>query len=143
MKFIIINGPNLNLVGEREPDVYGSDSLDNYLNDLKQDHKEWNIELFQSNIEGELISKIQSSSALDGMIINAGGYSHTSVGIRDAVKAAGIPTINVHISNPSQREDFRELDLLTDVCTGYIGGLGIKGYEMACEVLEDQVKPSS
>ena len=142
MKFSIINGPNLNLVGEREPEIYGNQSLQDYFVQLQERFAHLTLEMHQSNLEGELVELIQKLDS-DGLVINAGGYAHTSVAIRDAVAALQVPRINVHISNPESRESFRQQDLLTGVCSGYIGGLGLEGYAIAIEVLEDEVKASS
>lgn len=130
MKILIINGPNLNLLGKREPGVYGSESFENYLKHLKVVFETEELEYFQSNVEGELINVMQSSCA-DGIILNAGGYTHTSVAIRDCIAAIDIPVIEVHISNVAARESFRHTSLLAPVCQGCIIGFGLKSYELA------------
>lgn len=129
MNLLIINGPNLNLLGTRDPQIYGNVSFDNYLKELKS---KFNCELdyFQSNIEGEIIDKLQKSK-VDGIIINAAGYTHTSVAIRDCISSIKIPVIEVHISNIAARESFRHESLLSPVCIGCIFGFGLKGYELA------------
>ena len=135
MKIKIINGPNLNLLGIREPGVYGSDTLDSINKEIADFGKKENIEVsfFQSNVEGEIVNEIQKAffEKFDGIIINAGGYTHTSVSIRDAVKGINIPTVEVHISNIYAREDFRSKSLLAPVCCGQIAGLGKIGYILA------------
>jgi 3-dehydroquinate dehydratase-2 len=134
-KVIIINGPNLNLVGKREPDVYGDMSFEDFFEDLKEVY-EADISLFhyQSNVEGELINKIQEVGfSYDAIILNAGGYTHTSVAIRDAVAAVKAPTIEVHISNPYAREEFRHTSLMSGVCKGLIAGFGLESYALAID----------
>lgn len=137
MKHIeIINGPNLNLVGLREPDIYGSVSMDQYVESLRQRFEGIAIGYFQSNIEGELIDRIQQVGFdADGIVINAGGYSHTSVALHDALAAVTAPAIEVHISNIFAREDYRHHSLLTSACRGIISGLGLEGYALAIEAL--------
>lgn len=129
MRILIINGPNLNLIGQREPQIYGIQTFEAYLEELKSisSHQ---IDYFQSNIEGEIIDELQKSDH-DGILINAGGYTHTSVAIRDCIKAIGKTVIEVHISNITERESFRHDSLLSPVCTGCIFGFGLKGYELA------------
>jgi 3-dehydroquinate dehydratase-2 len=129
MKILIVNGPNLNLLGTREPQIYGNVSFENYFAELKS---KFDCELvyFQSNVEGEIINKLQQSDA-DGIILNGGGYSHTSVAIRDCISSILIPVVEVHISNIAGRESFRHDSLLSPVCTGCIVGFGLKGYELA------------
>ena len=142
-KIIILNGPNLNLLGEREKSQYGSFTL----TDVKKTCKEFanknnlNIDFFQSNIEGELIQKIQDSRKdKDGLIINAGGYTHTSVAIHDALKILKIPIIELHISNIYNREEFRHKSLISKVAKGVICGFGVKGYVMALDAMKDYLK---
>ena len=134
MKIIIINGPNLNLLGKREPEVYGSQSFESYLRDLKDKYPSVQIEYFQSNIEGDIISKIQEVGfSYDGIILNAAAYTHTSVGIADAVKAITTPVIEVHISNTYSREDFRHKSYISPNAKGIIIGFGLKSYELALQ----------
>lgn len=136
MKIAIINGPNLNLLGKRETDVYGKQDFETYLNDLKTKYPNIIIDFFQSNVEGDLITKIQEFGLKnDGIVLNAGGYTHTSVAIADAVAAISIPVIEVHISNIFAREDFRHVSYLGAKCIGSISGFGLKGYELAIEAL--------
>lgn len=130
--FAIVNGPNLNLVGSREPDIYGNTSLQEYLENLKKKHTGIKLLTYQSNIEGELIDYLQSlSGKVEGIILNAGGYSHTSVALGDTIAAINIPTVEVHISNVLAREDIRKLSFIASKCVGSVSGLGLKGYELA------------
>ena len=131
MKIAIVNGPNLNLVGKREKSIYGDQSLTEYLTDLKN-KSTFELELFQSNVEGEIINFMQTSDA-DAFVINAGGYSHTSIVIRDCIVAIEKPTIEVHISNIAGRESFRHESMLSPVCVGCVFGFGLKGYNLALE----------
>lgn len=131
MKIAIVNGPNLNLVGKREKSIYGDQSLTAYLTDLKN-KSTFELELFQSNVEGEIINFMQTSDA-DAFVINAGGYSHTSIAIRDCIVAIEKPTIEVHISNIAGRESFRHESMLSPVCIGCVFGFGLKGYDLALE----------
>ncbi len=134
MQLIIINGPNLNLLGQREPEVYGNKTFEHYLSELKQKFKHVNIDYYQSNSEGKLIDKIHEIGfEYDGIILNAGAYTHTSVAIADAIKAITTPTIEVHISNVHQRETFRHHSYLSANAKGIIIGFGIKGYELAIQ----------
>ena len=134
MKLIIINGPNLNLLGIREKDVYGDQSFEDYLEILRDVHPNVTIDYYQSNVEGELINELQEKGFIyDGIIINAGGYTHTSVAIADAVKAIKAPCIEVHISNVFAREDYRHVSYLGKNCIGSISGFGLKSYELALE----------
>jgi len=130
-KIKIINGPNLNLLGKREPDIYGSISFEDYLNELKTTFYDIDIEHVQSNHEGVLIDEIQKSTHLDGIVLNAAAYSHTSIAIADAIAAINTPTVEVHISNIYQRESFRHLSLVSPNCVGVIVGFGLEGYKMA------------
>ncbi len=135
-KVMIINGPNLNLVGVREPDVYGGVSMDSFIERLRSERKDVQIDYYQSNIEGELVDKIQEVGfTYDGIVINAGGYSHTSVAIHDALMAVTAPAVEVHISNIFAREEYRHHSLLSSACKGIICGLGLDGYRMAVEAL--------
>jgi len=129
MKIAIVNGPNLNLVGKREKSIYGDQSLTEYLTELKN-KSTLELDLFQSNVEGEIINFMQASDA-DAFIINAGGYSHTSIAIRDCIVAIEKPTIEVHISNIAGRESFRHESMLSPVCLGCVFGFGLKGYDLA------------
>ncbi len=132
MNILIINGPNLNLLGKREPSIYGNHSFEDYLTQLKDTYKNITIDYFQSNVEGEIINELQASNH-DGIIINAGGYTHTSVAIRDCIAAIQKEVIEVHISNVAKRESFRHDSLLTPVCVGCIIGFGMKSYELGLE----------
>lgn len=135
MKIKIINGPNLNMLGVREPNVYGKDSLENINKEIEAYSKEMNlcVSFFQSNVEGEIINEIQSAffEKYDGIIINPGGYTHTSVSIRDAIKSVNIPVVEVHLSNIYEREEFRNKSITAPVCVGQISGFGKTGYIMA------------
>ncbi|MFC2138465.1 type II 3-dehydroquinate dehydratase [Bacteroidota bacterium] len=134
MKLLIINGPNLNLLGVREKSVYGSASFEDYLEVLRSKYVEDEIEYFQSNVEGEIINKIHEVGfSFDGIIINAGGYTHTSVSIRDAISAIETPVIEAHISNILNREEFRHQSLLAPVCKGSIFGFGLDSYRLGIE----------
>ena len=132
MKIIIINGPNLNLLGNREPNVYGNESFETYFEVLKNKYSNIDLTYYQSNIEGELISKIQEVGfSYDGIILNAAAYTHTSIGIGDAVKAIATPVIEVHISNTFAREDFRHHSFIAANAKGVIIGFGLQSYELA------------
>jgi 3-dehydroquinate dehydratase-2 len=134
MKIIIINGPNLNLLGKREPEIYGNTTFTDYLKELKLQFPSIEIEYYQSNIEGELIDKIQDVGfTYDGIILNAAAYTHTSVGIGDAVKAITTPVIEVHISNTFAREEFRHHSYISPNVKGIIIGFGLKSYELALQ----------
>ncbi|NLI99709.1 MAG: type II 3-dehydroquinate dehydratase [Bacteroidales bacterium] len=136
MKIEIINGPNLNLLGAREPGIYGETAFDDYLNRLKENYPGVEINYFQSNVEGELINKIQEAGyGADGIILNAGGYTHTSVAIRDAIKAVPALVVEVHISNVHAREDFRHHSMIAAVCVGVVAGFGLDSYRLALEAL--------
>src|SRR5205823_5377599 len=127
----IINGPNLNLLGTRQPEIYGHKTFENFLDKLKAEFPDVIFNYFQSNIEGELINKLQKDDALvDGIIINAGGYSHTSVALADCIAAIKIPVVEVHISNLFNREEFRHSSLVAKSCKGTVCGFGLKGYEL-------------
>ena len=131
-KIIIINGPNLNLLGQRETDIYGNISFENYLSDLKSKYTDVEIEYFQSNIEGEIIDKLQEVGfSFDGIILNAAAYTHTSVGIADSIAAINTPVIEVHISNIYAREKFRHNSLVSRNAKGVICGFGLQSYELA------------
>ena len=137
MKHIeIINGPNLNLTGKREPEVYGTITLDEYIEKLRALFPEVEISCFQSNIEGELIDEIQHAGfTYDGLIVNLGGYSHTSVALHDALLAVPAPKIEVHMSNIFAREEYRHHSLISNACQGIICGLGLQGYRLALNAL--------
>ncbi len=132
-KIYIINGPNLNLLGKREPEVYGEESFEEYLKELQQAFKgEFEIEYYQSNVEGELINKLHKVGFLAfGIVLNAGGYTHTSVAIADAVLAIETDVVEVHISNVYARESYRQISLMAKHCKGVIAGFGLKSYELA------------
>ena len=132
MKIAIINGPNLNLLGTREPEVYGSQSFDNFFTTLQEKYPTITFSYYQSNIEGELINEIQKVGfSADGIVFNPGGYTHTSVAIGDAIAAITAPVIEVHISNIFGREEFRKVSHVSAKARGVISGLGMKGYELA------------
>lgn len=134
MNLLIINGPNLNLLGKREKSIYGSESFEDYYEVLKSSYAAVNIKYFQSNIEGELIDKIHEFGySADGIIINAGAYTHTSVAIRDAIAAVSVPVVEVHISNTLSREDFRHKSIIGPVCRGCIMGFGLDSYKLAVQ----------
>jgi len=131
MKLLIVNGPNLNLLGTREPQIYGNQTFSEYVETLRAGF-EGTIDYVQSNVEGELINTLQASRH-DGIILNAGGYTHTSVALRDCIAAIDVPVVEVHISNLAKREEFRHNSLITAVCAGSIMGFGLKGYELALQ----------
>jgi len=132
MKIIIINGPNLNLLGKREPEIYGSQTFEDYFEILKAQFPQIELEYFQSNIEGELIDKIQKSGfSYNGIILNAGAYTHTSIAIGDAVKAISTPVVEVHISNTFSRETFRHQSYISPSAHGVIIGFGLDSYKLA------------
>jgi 3-dehydroquinate dehydratase II len=138
VRVLVLHGPNLNLLGTREPDVYGTMTLDDVDTLIRDRAKELGIEVetAQSNGEGELIDLIQGArAAFDAIVINPGGYSHTSVAIRDAIAGVELPTIEVHLSNPSAREDFRKVDIVAGACRGVVAGFGWRSYVMALEAL--------
>tara|TARA_B100000929_G_scaffold159151_1_gene125945 strand:- start:401 stop:820 length:420 start_codon:yes stop_codon:yes gene_type:complete len=139
MKLIIINGPNLNLLGIREKNIYGSTSFESYFKILKKKYSKIQLEYYQSNHEGELIEKIQETGFdYDGIIINAGGFTHTSVALRDAISSINSPAVEVHISNILSREEFRKKSYLSDVCDGIISGLGLIGYDFAINYFDSK-----
>ena len=136
MKISIINGPNLNLLGKREPEKYGNRSFEDYLSLLQKKYPSVSFEYFQSNVEGELINEIHSKGfSADGIILNAGGYTHTSVAIADAIASVKTPVIEVHITNTSAREEFRHNSLIARTCTGSISGFGLDSYRLAVEAI--------
>ncbi|HLT07503.1 MAG TPA: type II 3-dehydroquinate dehydratase [Cyclobacteriaceae bacterium] len=139
MKIIIINGPNLNLLGKREPEIYGSATFEDFFQTLKEKHPSLQLEYYQSNVEGELINKIHEVGfSYDGILINAGGYTHTSVAISDAIAAVTTPALEVHISNIYKREEFRHKSIISKECIGMIAGLGLIGYELGIQYFLDK-----
>ena len=136
MKIQIINGPNLNLLGKREPGIYGSNSFESYLPTLKAKYPDVEIDYYQSNVEGELLNKMQEVGfSVDGIILNAGAYTHTSVALHDCIRAITAPVIEVHISNVHQREEFRHHSMISAACKGVICGFGLDSYRLALEAL--------
>ena len=136
MKILILNGPNLNLLGKREPNIYGTRSMEQVLLDIQRTYPELHIEYYQSNHEGDLIDWIQAyGDEVRGIVLNAGGYTHTSVALRDALVCCRVPVVEVHVSDIMQRESFRRISLLTDVCAYTIMGQGTDGYRQAVEWL--------
>ena len=134
MKIQIINSPNLNLLGKREPGIYGSSSFDDYLTELRQRYPDVQIDYFQSNIEGELIDKMQQVGFdYDGIILNAGAYTHTSIALQDCIRSLTSPVIEVHISNVHRREEFRHKSMISCACVGVICGFGLDSYRLAVE----------
>ena len=134
MKILIMNGPNLNLLGVREPGIYGSQSFEAYFEELKKRFPEVTLEYYQSNVEGELINKLQEVGfTYDGIVLNAGAYTHTSVALHDCIRSLKTPVIEVHISNVHQREDFRHHSFISPVCKGIICGFGLDSYRLAIE----------
>ncbi len=139
MKLIIINGPNLNLLGKREPEIYGSQSFEKFMEELKERFSDHQLEYFQSNHEGALIDKLHEVGFdYDGIIFNPGAYTHTSIALRDAISAITTPVFEVHISNLAEREDFRQQSYVSDVCVGSISGMGLEGYAVAIDATIDQ-----
>lgn len=137
MRIQIINGPNLNLLGRREPSVYGKESFEDYLTVLQSLFPEVEIAYFQSNVEGELVNKLQEVGfSFDGIILNAGAYTHTSVALHDCIKAIDVPVVEVHISNIYAREEFRHTSLISAVCAGVVCGFGLDSYRLALEALK-------
>lgn len=136
MKVQIINGPNINLLGKREPSIYGSTSLETCITELRERYPNIQIDHFQSNIEGEMINKIHETGfEVDGIILNAGAYTHTSIALHDAIKAVTSPVIEVHISNVHSREPFRHVSMISAACKGVICGFGLDSYRLAIEAL--------
>ena len=139
MKFIIIYGPNLNLLGVREKKIYGNKSFESLFDELQKKYNDISLEQYQSNHEGEIIEKIQEVGfSYDGIIINAGGFTHTSIAIRDAISSVTTPCLEVHISNILSREEFRQNSYLSEVSVGIISGLGMKGYELAIQYFKSK-----
>lgn len=138
MKILIINGPNLNLLGQREPGIYGNESFDGYLEQLRARFADVQIDYFQSNVEGELIDKMQEAGFFgdyDGIVLNAGAYTHTSVALHDCIRSLRCPVIEVHISNVHQREEFRHHSFISSACRGVICGFGLDSYRLAISAL--------
>ena len=139
MKIQIINGPNLNLLGKRETDVYGNEAFEKYFEKLKQSFPSAELYYYQSNVEGEIINQLQKVGFdYHGIVLNAGAYTHTSVAIHDAIAAIKTPVVEVHISNIHAREEFRHLSLITSKCAGLITGFGLEGYAMALSYLVER-----
>ena len=138
MKIQIINGPNINLLGKREPGIYGAESFEHYYERLKQRYTDVEFSYYQSNIEGELINKIHEVGFdIDGIVLNAGAYTHTSIALQDAIRAVTSPVIEVHISNVHQREEFRHKSMISSACKGVICGFGLDSYRLAVEALRE------
>lgn len=136
MRIQIINGPNINLLGKREPSIYGSVTFEDYLVDLRGKYPEIEIEYYQSNVEGELINKIQEVGfEVDGIVLNAGAYTHTSIALQDAIRSVTSPVVEVHISNVHKREEFRHTSMIAAACVGVICGFGLDSYRLAVEAL--------
>ncbi len=136
MKLLILNGPNLNLLGQREPGIYGSGTMEDCLAELRQRYPEVEFDYFQSNVEGELINRLQAAASdTDGIAFNAGGYTHTSVAIHDAIRAIRVPVVEVHISNVHSRESFRHHSVIASACRGVVCGFGLDSYRLAVEGL--------
>lgn len=141
MRIQIINGPNINLLGKREPSIYGSVSFEDYLARLRAEYADIQIDYFQSNIEGELIDRIQQVGFdADGIVLNAGAYTHTSIALQDAIRAVTAPVVEVHISNVHAREAFRHVSMISCACMGVICGFGLNSYRLAIEALLDNNK---
>lgn len=136
MKIQIINGSNINLLGKREPGIYGARSFEDYLVELRQSYPDVELDYYQSNCEGELIDKIQEVGfSVDGIVLNAGAYTHTSIALQDAIRSITSPVIEVHISNVHQREEFRHRSMIASACMGVICGFGLDSYRLAVEAL--------
>ena len=137
MQILILNGPNLNFLGKREPEIYGSQNFESYFKQLSKEFSQVKLDYFQSNHEGELIDCLQKYSDLgfDGIVFNAGAYTHTSIALADAVKSISMPVVEIHISNVHAREAFRRESFLSPVCSGTISGFGLKGYDLALSSL--------
>ncbi len=141
MQIVIINGPNLNLLGKREPEKYGQSSFEDYFSSLKSHYPDISLSYYQSNIEGEIIDQIQTAGfSYDGVILNAGGYTHTSVAITDAIASVPSPVVEVHITNIFSREEFRHVSLIAKNCAGSISGFGLDSYRLAVEALTGIIK---
>lgn len=139
MQILIINGPNLHIIGDRETDIYGKDKFDVFFNKLKDAFNDLEISYFQSNSESDIVKKIHEceQTSIKGVILNAGAYSHSSLAIRDAISAVDIPVVNLHISNVYKREKFRNNNFIAAVCSGVITGFGIKSYQLALVAIKD------
>ena len=138
MRIIIINGPNLNLLGQREPGIYGKESFENYLPSLQSRYPDIEITYYQSNIEGALIDKMQEVGFhYDGIVLNAGAYTHTSIALHDCIRSLKCPVVEVHISNVHQRESFRHHSMISSACKGVICGFGLDSYRLAIEALRE------
>lgn len=136
MRIQIINGPNLNLLGTREPGIYGSSTFDSYLEELRAQYPDMQIDYYQSNIEGCLIDKMQQTGfSYDGIVLNAGAYTHTSVALQDCIRSLPCPVIEVHISNVHKREEFRHKSMISCACLGVIAGFGLDSYRLALEAI--------
>ena len=143
MKIIIINGPNLNLLGKREPNIYGSLSMEEYLLKLRAMYSDIDIEYYQSNVEGELIDNLQEVGyTYNGIILNAGAYTHTSIALQDCIRAITVPVVEVHISNVKNREEYRRHSMIAPACIGTIQGFGMNSYRLAVEALKGIDKTS-
>ena len=142
MKIQIINGPNINLLGRREPGIYGSESFESYLKELRTAYPDIEIAYYQSNIEGELIDKIHETGFdVNGIVLNAGAYTHTSIALQDAIRAVTSPVVEVHISNVHKREEFRHKSMISCACMGVICGFGLNSYRLAIEAILDATRP--
>ena len=136
MKILIVNGPNLNLLGRREPGIYGSSSFEAFLPKLRERYPQVELEYYQSNVEGELINKMQEAGfSVDGIVLNAGAYTHTSIALHDCIRSLTSPVIEVHISNVHQREEFRHHSMISSACRGVICGFGLNSYRLAVEAI--------
>ncbi len=141
MKIQIINGPNINLLGKREPSIYGSESFEDYYEILKERFPSVTFSYYQSNVEGEMINKIHEVGFdYDGIVLNAGAYTHTSIALQDAIRAVTTPVVEVHISNVHQREEFRHRSMISCACKGVICGFGLDSYRLAVEALMESAK---
>lgn len=144
MKIQIINGPNINLLGKREPSIYGSTSFEDYYQTLKERYPDVELDYFQSNVEGELINKIHEVGfSSNGIILNAGAYTHTSIALQDAIRSVSTPVIEVHISNVHTREEFRHKSMIACACKGVICGFGLDSYRLALEALLGTSRPGT
>jgi len=138
MKILIVNGPNLNLLGRREPEIYGDNTFESYLTELRRRYPDIEISYYQSNVEGELINRIQADGfSADGIVLNAGAYTHTSVALHDCIRSITSPVVEVHISNVHKREEFRRLSMISPACIGVISGFGMDSYRLAIEAIKE------